>query len=351
MLTSIGRHRATWIAAAIACVFATTAWGADSDQRTVQKVVASLKDPRGVAVRPDGAATVYEIFVAEGGAGRIVKIRSDQPEKTTDAITGFSTKAGSSKPGGIYSIQFLDHMRLVAAGGDEEGAPFVRLYELPEPEAPVTADRFKHEAGVPEGEKPASFKPVIFRSIARTQPNERVGDFILAVAPSEGEPAGMVYVPIRAGSLGDSVLASFPAGAGDFEIGAMSVGKNGYVTAATNPAAEPGQPSQIAFFSPLDRRIVMQLSTQLKRISAIAYSPKTGNLYVASAVASGDMPAGVYRIDRDESRGTSTTAVKIAEVRNPTALAFSPDGTLYVTSTDDKAEGGAGSLWKLSGNL
>ena len=31
-------------------------------------------------------------------------------------------------------------MRLVATGGDEDETPFVRLYELPEPASPLTAD-------------------------------------------------------------------------------------------------------------------------------------------------------------------------------------------------------------------
>jgi hypothetical protein len=348
--------RIAWAAlVGTACSFASVAFGADASAVAVKKVLTGLKNPHDVAVRPEGSSEAYEVFIAESGAGRVVKILSNKPEKRVDVISGFSTKPANddklSSPG-VHSLEFLDHMRLVATGGDEDGVPFVRLYELPEPASPLTADQHKHEANVPEAGKEPNFNAHVFRGVARTQPNDRVGDFLLVSAPNEGQPTGLVYVPVRSGTLGDAVPAQLKNAGDDFQISAIAVGSNGYVVVAGNERGESTQPSRLSFFSPLDRRIVLQLPTELQRIVAVAYSPKSGNLFVANAPTNDDDRAGIYRIDRvAQSDAAACKAVKIAYVRNPTALAFAPDGVLYVTASGDPKDKNSGKLLKLTGNL
>jgi hypothetical protein len=331
----------------LACSFSSIAFGADANAIAVKKVLSGLKNPHDVAVRPEGTGEAYEVFVAESGAGRVVKVRSDKPDKRIDVVSGFSTKPAnddSLTSAGVHSLQFLDHMRLVVAGGDEDGAPFVRLYELPEPESPLTADQHKQEAHVPESGKEPNFDAHVFHSIARTQPNDRVGDFLLLAAPTAGESTGLVYVPVRSGTLGDAVPAQLKNANGKLQIGGITVGNSGYVVVATNVPGDSSQPSRLSFFSPLDRRVVMQVQTDLRRIVALAYSPKSGNLYVANSPTSDDGRSGIYRIDRLIKQDVSAcTAVKIADVRSATALAFAPDGALYVTTASD--------LQKLTGDL
>jgi hypothetical protein len=348
-------HRIAWIILGLAWSFGSIAFGADTNASEVKKILTDLKNPHGVAVRPDGSGEAYEVFVAESGAGRVIKILSGKPEKRIDVVAGFSTKPAnddSPSSAGVHSLHFLDHMRLVVAGGDDDGTPFVRLYELTEPESPLAADQHKHEANVPETGKESNFDAQVFRSIARTQPNDRVGDFLLVAAPANGESAGLVYVPVRSGTLGDAVPAQFKNADEEFQIGGITVGKNGYVVVATNALGDSAKPSKLAFFSPLDRRIVMQIPTDLRRIIALAYSPKSGNLFVANSPTTDDGHAGIYRIDRvNEPGATGCTAVKIANVGSPTALAFAPDGMLYVTVSGDPKNNSAGTLLKLTGNL
>jgi hypothetical protein len=321
----------------------------------VKKVLSGLNNPHGVAIRPDGSGESYEVFVAESGAGRVVKIFGDKPEKRIDVVSGFSTKPAneeSALTAGVHSLHFLDHMRLVVAGGDDDGAPFVRLYELVEPESPLTADQHKHEANVPEAGKAPNFGAHMFRSIARTQPNDRVGDFLLVAAPTDSEAAQLVYVPVRSGALGDVVPTGLKNLDKVFQIGGIAVGKIGYVIISTNAPGDPSQPSQLLFFNPLDRRIVMQLPTDLRRIVALAYSPKSGNLFAANSPTAADGRAGIYRVDANNQQGASAcTSVKIADVGNPTAIAFAPDGALYVTASGDSNNKNAGVLLKLTGDL
>ena len=67
------------------------------------------------------------------------------------------------------------------------GHVFIRLYELPDPESPLTADQHKHEANVPETGKKRAFDAHVFRRHRATQPNDRVGDFLLVSAPADGK--------------------------------------------------------------------------------------------------------------------------------------------------------------------
>jgi hypothetical protein len=348
--------RIVWLAyVAVACGFGSTAFGADANTAAVKKVLTGLKNPHDVVVRPDGSGEAYEVFIAETGAGRVVKISSGDAAKRVDVIAGFSTKSTNdenlSSPG-VHSLEFLDHMRLVATGGDEDGTPFVRLYELSEPASPLTADQHKQEANIPEAGKEPSFNAHAFRGVARTQPNDRVGDFLLVLAPNGDEPTGLAYVPVRSGTLGDLVPAKLKNTGDGFQIGAIAVGSNGYVVVAGNELGDSTQPSRLSFFSPLDRRIILQVPTELKRIVAIAYSPRSGNLFVANSPTTDDGGTGIYRIDRvARPDSTECKAVKIADIRSPTAIAFAPDGALYVTASGDPKDKTSGALLKLTGNL
>jgi hypothetical protein len=347
-------RRKFWGALGLAWSLASLVFGADTNV-TVKHVLTGLNSPEGVAIRPDGGGETYEVFVSESGAGRVIKIRTDQPEKRIDVVAGFSIKPSSAEGHltvGAHSLHFLDHMRLVVAGGSDDGAAFVRLYELPDPESPLTADQHKQEANVPETGKEPPFKTHIFRSIARTQANDRVGDFLLVAAYAAGESTGLVSIPVRSGTLGDAAPAPFKNADKEFAIGGIAVGKSGYVVVAANAPGDPAQPSKLIFFGPLDRRVVMRLPTDRLHIVALAYSPKSGDLFVASSPEDGNNPGGIYRIDGVNGAGApSCTAVKIADVGNPTALAFAPDGAVYVTDAGDLKRKDAGALLKLTDDL
>lgn len=64
----------------------------------------------------------------------------------------------------------------------------------------------------------------------------------------------------------------------------------------------------------------------------MAYSP-TDNLYAVDVVRADAKLGGVYRLEAAEKDGRQTCrAVKIAGAERPTALAFGPDGAMYVTA-------------------
>jgi len=89
----------------------------------------------------------------------------------------------------------------------------------------------------------------------------------------------------------------------------------------------------IAFYNPMDGAPLLELPTTLHEIAGLAYSDETQNLYACDFAAGDPQQGGVFRIDDTSRSGEpACRAVRIATVARPTALAFGPDGALYVTA-------------------
>ena len=109
--------------------------------------------------------------------------------------------------------------------------------------------------------------------------------------------------------------------------------------------------STLAFYVPASANLALSLDTGLNDIFALAYSP-SGQLYAVDFSREDEASGGVYRLDDAIINGQQACqAVKIASVVRPTALAFSPDGTLYVTSFGASDGENQGVLLKITGNL
>jgi hypothetical protein len=344
------------VATALAYLHCATAFGAGPSGVDVQKVLTGLKNPVSVAIRPEGAAEQHEVFTAESAAGRIVKVLSSSAEKKIDVIAGFATHSqlpDDSQSLGVQSLHFLDHTRLVVAGHDEDDRPFVRLYEMPENATPLTADHHKQEVEFSDNAT-ILLGPFTFGGIARTQPNDRVGDMLIMTAQAGREPAGLLQIPVRAGTLGTAARIRVAGADKNSNIRGIAVGTSGHLVIASSSLSEADEANKLKFVNPVSRRVVMQVPTELQRIVALAYSPKSGNLYAANSPATDDGRAGIYRIDGSDLPGDrACTVVRIADVPRPTALAFADDGTMYVTSLGERKSErpGEGVVLKLTGNL
>src|SRR5512147_2932230 len=97
---------------AVASFFGGVVIAGDASGVVTKKLLSGLDHPTDLVIRPESGTDTYEVYVAEGGAGRVTKFRSDKPEKRADVVAGFSTKSNF----GVQSLYFLDHLRLVAAG-------------------------------------------------------------------------------------------------------------------------------------------------------------------------------------------------------------------------------------------
>jgi DNA-binding beta-propeller fold protein YncE len=333
-------------------LFALTAISAESGKEgklTVQTVATGLQDPRAVAVRPDTGSGADEIFIAETGAGRVVKITAGKNDKPADVVAGFSIKPNSSA--GVQSLFFIDRNRLVATGGDDDGKPFVRLYELAESNTPLTADQAKGDADLAESDQQPRLEARAFSSIARSRQNDKVGDFLIVAALGERAPIGIAYIPVRAGTLSDIFPIRLTGPAADIAPAAITVGATGYVVVASKFGQASEQSTKLRFINPISRRVAMEIPLELDQVTALAYSPKTGNLYATGAGKGNGGATGVFRIENADPVTRRVDLIRITALEHPSALSFAPDGSLYVVTTSKDKIKNAGTLVRISGDL
>jgi hypothetical protein len=315
---------------------------------TIETVLANLSNPSSVATRPGGVAERYEVFVADSGARRIVKMSSNEPNRSTEVATGFPQASNRGERGPAPNpicLLFLDEKHLVV--GIAGAPPEVRLYELTDAASSLSADAAKQRVSpeLPADASEAPFGNCV--GLARTRANDYVPD-VLLVALAGSHPFGGVWkVPVRANMLGE--MSRLQGKLQELQPTALTVSEQGYVLAADKSSRSVKV--RLMFLNPTNGQLVLTFQPELSEITGVAYSPKSGNLY-ALATAYGKDEQGLFRFDDTRKPGDQRiTVTKLADIKRATALAFGPDGALYVTSIGDKAENDDGELLKVVGDL
>lgn len=313
--------------------------GDQSDQYQVETLLTGLDNPCAVVVRPDGRNGVpYELFVSESGAGQVLRIASDKPSESTPVITGFPVDSyGDAKKDepeyriGPLGLAFITPKKLAVGGaGLEQGEDLVTVYALPEDGSALEYKQQDHAIGpVPKSKQSASGEGN-FYGLAKSD------DALFVTSNGDDDEAWVLKADLKANKLRD--LQPFIATK-------RLVGTTGPTAAVVNPKQnanylvisqmsdfETDRDSLITFYSPRSGKVALNQQTGLYDIAALAYSP-TDNLYAVDVVRADAKLGGVYRLDSAEKDGKQTCrAVKIAGVERPTALAFGPDGSMYVTA-------------------
>jgi hypothetical protein len=344
-----------WKAIAIGCAIAlllsaSSAFAAETV--AIETVLSNLTNPCGLVIRPGDSPERYEIFVADSGAQRVIRLWSNEPEKSVDVVTGFApgTLGGRPLRVGPIALLFLDRNQLVVGSSGDEGHALVRLYELTDPAAELVADQAKQKV-----EFPAESGADHIYALTRTRANERVPDAIILTSFRKDRSGQLRKIPIRAGMLGemqpfgaakDSADANQPA--------AVGLAESTFLVAGQTGALDESRDSRLVFYNPIDGAESMDLPVELYDVVGLAYSPRSGNLYAADIAWMAPDQGGVYRIDDASEPGQRRcAAVKVADVARPSALAFGPDGALFVAAFGQPSDSGSntGVLLKLTGEL
>jgi hypothetical protein len=325
-----------------------------ADGVKVETLLTGLSNPCGVAIRPAAPGGQEEVFVADSGALKVVRVPGSEPGQPTDVVTGFTEATFGEEPirVGPLALLFLDRDHLLVGASGNEGRASVRMYELPDPPRPLSAAQAQQQVDFPADGAAAGGADHVY-SMVRTRANDHVPDAVI-LASFRNDRSGMLRkIAVRAGTLGD--LQTFhdeknrPGEPAD-----VGLAERGYIVAGQAGTLDKPRDSWLDFFNPIDGARVMELPIDLYDVVALAYSPTTGSLYAADIAWMAPDEGGIFRVDDlGEAGKPRCVPVRMAEVNRPSALAFAPDGTLYVTAfgKPNGDETNTGVLLKITGEL
>lgn len=306
-------------------------WASYAEDAKVEDVVGGLSNPCGVAVQPGTGV----VFVSDSATGRVCRVVEGKLE---DVIAGSPKDVYGKGPFydiGPLGLLFLDQNTLVVGdGGLKDGAEFLRIFTVPEAGKPaLDYEKDATKLGPLEPMEGVVGEGNLY-AIAATKTALYVtcnGDDTkgwIAKADIDGSKYGKLerYIATK-----EQVEVDAPVGITISSRGELVVGQMGEVNKAND--------SLLTFYSAKTGQKILNLETGLHDIASLAYSPKTGLLYAADFAWIKPEEGGLFRLDADnKSDAQGVKAVKIASLDKPTALAFAPDGTLYVTVVGPKGQ-------------
>jgi len=316
-------------------------------------VLSGLDNPTGIAIQPDTGT----IFVADSAAGKVVRVVDG---KAQDVVVGSPTDIYGKGPMyniGPLGIAFFDKDTLVVAdGGFVDGKEHIRTFTVPAAGAAAAKydadEKYKSNAIEGSGEGENAIKPegnlyglVVTKSAAYVTCNGDDTKGWISKIDIEGTKFGKLerFIATKEATEVDAPVAiTMNPKTGDLVVGQMgeiNKPKDGLVT----------------FYNAKTGKKLLNLEAELYDITGLAYSPKTGLLYGTDFAWMDTKEGGLYRIDADLKDGQqSIKTKKIASLDKATALAFAPDGTLYITVIGSAKEGSEekpGKLLKIAPGL
>jgi hypothetical protein len=260
-----------------------------------------------------------------------------------EVIAGYETPGRDQQPFdpiGVLSIDFFNHEELVVIQrGAEAAQDFLGSYKIVAGGKVLQPDAAKPKLTGPslKNDAPGMFSLVsTAAAIYVTSGFEGPADAIFRAELKDSVPTDpQVFGKIDWTASG----MSRPTGITLSPRGELVIACAGQIG---------GTDSSIAFVNSVSGQLLMNLATGLSDVSAVAYSSKTGRLYVLDAAWT-EPSGGLFRLDAALIDGSpGVRAIEILQLEHPTAMAFWPDGTLYVTVHGPPGEG---QLLRIMGGL
>jgi DNA-binding beta-propeller fold protein YncE len=296
-----------------------------------ETVLGGLSNPCGVVVQPETG----HVFVSDSATGRVIRIVEG---KAQDVVTGSPKDVYGKGPFfdiGPLGLVFLDKATLVVGdGGLKDGDEYLRLFTVPEAGQPALDFEKDATKSGPLAASEGVLGEGNLYGLAATKAAVYVtcnGDDTkgwVSKADITGTKLGKLerFIPTK-----EAVEVDAPVGITISPRGEIVIGQMGEVNKPKD--------SLLTFYSAKTGMKLLNAETGLYDITGLAYSPKTGNLYATDFAWMATGEGGLFRLDSDPNNpAAGVKAVKIAALDKPTALAFAPDGTLYVTIVGPKKD-------------
>ena len=311
----------------------------------IAAIATGLDSPMSVAIQPGSGV----VFVAESGAGRIVRLTSDSTVEVVGGLPTTKVEFGKQIASrGPWGLAFADR-NLLAVGCTAQtgGKTPVRVYDISSPAGKIAADKMKHGAMLaPAADKKNSSAGNIVGMV-----NDGAGHLVIASSDAEHADRGWLgQIQATEELIGNIVPL---VGTGGDQPGALTISPRGEWVTAESSAAKLSH-SLLKFYNPQSKKELLRLDTGLRDVSGLAYSPRTGWLY-ATAPAQGKTEGGLFRLDRAMVDGKpGVKAVLVTKLERPTGMVFAPNGALYVTllgKADSEGKEKSGSVVRLTGRM
>tara|TARA_B100000686_G_scaffold322603_1_gene376573 strand:- start:2787 stop:3773 length:987 start_codon:yes stop_codon:yes gene_type:complete len=306
-------------------------------EATVDTVAGGLTNPCGVAIQP-GTGT---IFVADSGAGRVVRIVDGKAEAVITDFPVDSYGKGPKYAIGPLGLLFIDENVLVVGGGGyPDNEDLLRVYNLPKAgEAAIKADQMAASFKLEKTEDLAgegNFYGLAYdgSSIFVTTNGDDTKGWIGRAAVT-GTKVGPFQ---RAIATKEATEVDAPVGIAMAPDGSIVVGQMGEITV-------PGD-ALITFYDSKNGQVLANYETGLSDITGVAYAGKK-NLYVTDFNWGKTADGGLFRVIASKNKNKPVKVERIATLDKPTALVTDADGNVYVTIIGS-GEGASGSLVKVT---
>lgn len=322
-------------AVALATLFVLSARGAEPKVTTVLE---GLDNPTGIAIQPETGT----IFVAESGAGRVIKVVDG---KAQDVITGFTLDVYGKGPMyniGPLGLTFLSkNVLVVGDGGKPDGEELLRIYELPEDGSPLPVDTMKASFSLPavddiKGEGN-------FYGVAATK------DAIYVTCNGDDTKGWVAKCDIKDDGFGPFTrfIATKEAVEVDAPVAVTIDGRGNVVIGQMGEINVPND-GLLTFYNPKTGEMLANFTTGLSDITALAYHPKTGRLYATDFSWADVAQGGLFElISKGPENKTEAANEKVLPLMKPTAAVFDAEGRLYVTILGEAKEGDSAKPGKL----
>jgi DNA-binding beta-propeller fold protein YncE len=332
-------------ASLLASPWAFTAGGAEHELKTTT-VASDLDNPTGVAIQPKTG----DLFIAaHPGVYRVVL--GHAPKLHTE-IGNFHTDIYGKGPKyqiGPLGVAFInEHHLVVGNGGDPDPTETVQVFHvgdkplakpLSPADATTTLGPIKPSAESVKGEGNYYGIAVSDKAIFITCNGDDTKGWVAKSELKDGKPQEMQLAIATKVATGVDAPVGITFSPHHKEL---VVGQMGEINVAGD--------SLLTTYDPATGKLLKSLKTGLNDIAGLAYSPKTGKLYVVDFSWIDPTKGGLFRLDVD---GDSVKAVKLLSLDKPTALAFDHHGHLYISVFGAAKEGEkpTGSVVRVEGDL